>query len=154
LLPASAEAEESVHLTDFPEAHDAACDEKLAKVFDRLIAVRHDVLKPIEELRIAKTIGHSLEAEITLFAEGEILELLRVYAGELAQLFVVSKVTIEEKNATESDAFRGETVDVKVVKSESRKCARCWRYLESVGKHEKHPDLCDRCAAVVEMYYS
>jgi isoleucyl-tRNA synthetase len=112
------------------------------------------VLKPIEELRIAKTIGHSLEVEITLFAEGETLELLRAYSGELAQLFVVSKVTIKEKNATESDAFKGETVDVKVVKSEARKCARCWRYLESVGRNETHPDLCERCAAVVEKYYS
>ena len=154
MLPASTEAEESVHLNDFPQVQGAACDEKLAKVFDRLIAVRHDVLKPIEELRIAKTIGHSLESEVSLFAEGETLKLLRSYADELAQLFVVSKVTIEEKNNAVSDAFRGETVDVKVTKSNEAKCARCWRYLESVGKHNKHPDLCDRCATVVEQYYS
>jgi isoleucyl-tRNA synthetase len=154
MLPASAEAEESVHLTDFPAAEQDARDFKLASAFDQLIAVRRDVLKPIEELRIAKTIGHSLESEVTLFAEGETLTLLKEYDDELAQLFVVSKVTLEKKNGAVPGAFSGEMVDVKVEKSEARKCARCWRYLESVGNNSNHPDLCDRCASVVETYYS
>jgi len=29
------------------------------------------------------------------------------------------------------------------------KCERCWMISESVGKNEKHPTLCDRCAEVV-----
>jgi isoleucyl-tRNA synthetase len=145
--------EESVHLTDFPKVEKFARDDALAKVFDHLIAVRRDVLKPIEELRIQKTIGHSLESEITLFAEGETYDLLNEYADELAQLFVASKVTLEKKNGTVPDAYAGELVDVRVVKSKVQKCGRCWRYLESVGVNEKHPNLCDRCASVVEKYY-
>lgn len=30
------------------------------------------------------------------------------------------------------------------------KCARCWRYLEEVGTIDNHPDLCIRCAEVID----
>jgi isoleucyl-tRNA synthetase len=29
------------------------------------------------------------------------------------------------------------------------KCARCWKFLPSVGQHETFADLCDRCAEAV-----
>jgi isoleucyl-tRNA synthetase len=154
LHPAGVEAEESVHLTDFPDVDASMRDEALAEMWDTLVAVRRDVLKPIEELRIGKTIGHSLESEVTLFAEGETYDLLKQYSGELAQLFVVSRVTLEKKSPAVQGAFRGELVDVKVAKSSAQKCARCWRYLESVGTVEDHADLCERCASVVDRYYS
>ena len=78
---------------------------------------------------------------------------MKEYADELAQLFVVSRVTLEKKNGTVPYAYAGELVAVRVVKSKAQKCGRCWRYLESVGENKKHPDLCDRCAPVVEKYY-
>jgi len=30
------------------------------------------------------------------------------------------------------------------------KCARCWKFGDRVGQWPKHPDLCPRCADVVE----
>jgi len=30
------------------------------------------------------------------------------------------------------------------------KCGRCWKVLPAVGSNAKHPDLCPRCAQVVE----
>jgi isoleucyl-tRNA synthetase len=153
LHPSGVEAEESLHLTDFPEADSALRDDALAKDWDTLIAVRRDVLKPIEELRISKKIGHSLESETTLYADGETYDLLKRYSDELAQLFVVSRVTLQKRGGEVPDVFRGELVDVKVVKSSAHKCARCWRYLESVGTIAAHADLCDRCASVVDRYY-
>jgi len=154
LGPKGVETEESVHLTEFPEVDPSLRDERLAQVWDTLIAVRRDVLKPIEELRIGKTIGHSLESEVTLYAEGDTYEILKHYFEELAQLFVVSKVMLEKKNGTVTDTFNGDLVDVKVVKSQAQKCNRCWRYMESVGKNSAHPDLCGRCAKVVDTYYT
>jgi isoleucyl-tRNA synthetase len=63
-------------------------------------------------------------------------------------------VRVYNKHGSVPDAFAGELVNVRVVKSEAQKCGRCWRYLESVGKHKRHPELCDRCASVVEKYYN
>jgi isoleucyl-tRNA synthetase len=152
--PKGIDTEESVHLTDFPEVDESARDDALAKAWETLIGVRRDVLKPIEELRIQKTIGHSLESEVTLFANGETYDFLKENIDELSQLFVVSDVTLEKRNGRVPDAYSGELVDVKVVKSEAQKCTRCWRFLKNVGKNKNHPDLCDRCASVVEKYYT
>jgi len=154
LKPGKISYEESVHLTDFPTVNKDFMDEKLARVWDTLIAIRRDVLKPIEELRIAKAIGHSLESEVAIYAGEDLYRLLDENRAQLAPLFVVSNVELFKKGTADPDCFKGELVSVKVRKSESKKCERCWRYLESVGQNKNHPDLCNRCASVVDTHYS
>jgi isoleucyl-tRNA synthetase len=154
LLPNGVKAEESVHLMDFPVPDKSYLDQRLSETWSTLIDVRRDVLKRIETLRISKTVGHSLECEVTLYADGDLLDLLRENDAELAPLFVVSDVRLEKRTEAPDDAFHGERADVVVVKSSAPKCARCWRYLDSVGSTEEHPALCGRCAAVVTGYYS
>ncbi|MFW6181524.1 MAG: isoleucine--tRNA ligase [Spirochaetota bacterium] len=154
LAPAGVEAEESVHLTDFPAVEERYLDPALAADWNRLIAVRRDVLKPIEELRGRKEIGHSLEAEVALYADGELRELLERKREQLAPLFVVSGVELRPLAEAGPGAFAGETVTVQVRKSSSRKCERCWRYLPSVGRDQERPDLCGRCASVVDEHYA
>ena len=56
----------------------------------------------------------------------------------LAELFIVSKVTIRE----------GEE-DIRISKAPGEKCVRCWCFSETVGKNHEHPELCERCAAVI-----
>ena len=29
------------------------------------------------------------------------------------------------------------------------KCTRCWRWEETVGQHETHPEICERCVEAV-----
>jgi isoleucyl-tRNA synthetase len=154
LAPAGVQAEESVHLTDFPAVDQRYLDPRLAAQWDRLVAVRRDVLKFIEELRGRKEIGHSLEAEVTLYADGELRELLDAKLDQLAPLFVVSGVELRPLKEAGADNFTGELVRVKVRKSKASKCERCWRYLPSVGRDEAHPDLCDRCVSVVGKHYA
>jgi isoleucyl-tRNA synthetase len=36
-----------------------------------------------------------------------------------------------------------------VTKAEGAKCTRCWRWEETVGQHEAHPEICDRCVEAV-----
>jgi isoleucyl-tRNA synthetase len=59
---------------------------------------------------------------------------------ELKEFFILSDLTIE--HTKEASAT--------VTKTKFQKCARCWRHREYVGKSKTHPDLCDRCEAVVE----
>ena len=154
LKPGSVPAEESVHLTDFPEVDPAFVDEKLARAYETLIEVRRDVLKQIEVERAKKVIGHPLEAAVTVYADEELLGLLKEKRAELAPLFVVSRVDLAPKNGAPAGAHAGERVDVSVEKAGARKCTRCWRYLESVGSSGAHPELCGRCSSVVTAHYS
>jgi isoleucyl-tRNA synthetase len=152
LKPSGMEAEESIHLCLFPEVASEYIDERLAEVWETLIEVRKNVLKPIEDLRVAKKIGHSLESEVTIFARGKTYEILMNNIEELAPLFVVSKVDVQELDSSHEDA-EGKELKIEVRRSDALKCMRCWRYLESVGRNKNYPDLCDRCASVIVEYY-
>jgi len=154
LLSSGVPAEESIHLVDFPAVDRELMDSELVKTWDTLIEVRRDVLKQIEVIRTAKIIGHSLECMVEIWADGNIYDLLKGNEEELAPLFVVSDVKLGKKTHSPDGALRGDLVDVRVKKSDALKCTRCWRYLKSLGKSEKHPDLCERCAHVVSVYYA
>lgn len=154
LKPAGSKYEESVHLLDFPIPDNSFINDQLRETWNKLIDVRKDVLKEIEVLRGQKIIGHSLESEVTIYADESIYHLLQENFSELEPMFVVSKVTLLKKGEATEDIPEDNTVLVKVKKSDNRKCKRCWKYDETVGKDPKHPDLCERCATVVEKYYT
>ncbi|RKX95792.1 MAG: isoleucine--tRNA ligase [Spirochaetes bacterium] len=154
LKPAGSKYEESVHLLDFPIPDNSFINDQLRETWNKLIDVRKDVLKEIEVLRGQKIIGHSLESEVTIYADESIYHLLQENFSELEPMFVVSKVTLLKKEEATEDIPEDNTVLVKVKKSDNRKCQRCWKYDETVGKDPKHPDLCERCATVVEKYYT
>ena len=153
LEPSGVQYEESVHLLDFPAPDPEFIDDSLEEVWKTLIEVRKDVLKQIEVLRGEKIIGHSLEAEVSLYADDDTFKLLKDNLPELEPMFVVSKVTLHRKDEAPEGTYFGETVGVKVQKSAHNKCKRCWKYDESVGKDREYPDLCDRCAKVVREFY-
>jgi isoleucyl-tRNA synthetase len=154
LRPNGVGSEESVHLLDFPAADPAFIDDELAKSWETLIEVRKDALKQIEVKRAEKLLGHSLEASVTVYADGELYGILERKREELAPLFVVSEVNVAARESAPQDAYAGEHVSVSVRRAEAKKCPRCWRYLGSVGAEASHPDLCSRCASVVAAYYS
>ena len=89
---------ESVHMALFPSAEEfeRALDDARVKNWERLLAVREEVLKALEPVRAAKTISSGLEARVTLAATGELANLLRKYAANLPGLFIVSQVEIAE----------------------------------------------------------
>jgi isoleucyl-tRNA synthetase len=153
-LPHGLAAEPSIHLEDFPKPDESRLDPDLSSLWETLILVRRDVLKPIENLREKKIIGHSLESAVSIYAETDVYDILEKNIDELAPLFVVSGVSLHKKDEAPGDRFRGDTVDVTVEKSKENKCSRCWKYEESVGKDLQHPDLCGRCSSVVSEYYS
>ncbi len=138
----------SVMLNDMPEYQEGLVPPAFMEKWERLHAIRDDVNKALEAARTAKTIGKSLEAKVVLHC-GE--EACRFLAGEeklLPTIFIVSEVALTQEG---SGAFSGEvegiTVDVSAAQGE--KCQRCWMQSETVGKDEKHPTLCARCAAIL-----
>jgi len=152
--PNGIEKEESIHLTDFPDIDKYFVDYEHANLWETLIEVRKDALKPIEVLRERKIIGHSLESEVDIYADGDTYDILKDNEYQLAPLFVVSKVNLYKKEDSPSTSYFGKLVNIDVKKSEFKKCLRCWKHKESTGNNDRHPDLCERCARVVDTYYA
>jgi isoleucyl-tRNA synthetase len=132
----------SVHTELFPSARSSQHQELLS-TWERLFAVRDQVLGELEEARIAKQIGSSLEAQVELIAGGESYELLSRYKDELRYLFIVSQVSLV---ASKKDA---DGVLVNVRPAEGLKCERCWNYSVHVGESERYPTACERCVAAL-----
>ena len=147
--------EESVQLTDMPEAQDFG--EKAVQLEERfatLMLVRDDVLKALEVARNDKGIGKSLEAKVTIFVPEALTDIFKADDIDFAQFFIISKFIEGDASSTPENALKLDTVSVLVEKADGEKCDRCWTISETVGEDEAHPEICTRCAEVVKNYYS
>ena len=130
---------ESVHLTDFP-AKNVIEDAALEAKWDKLLEVRDDVNKALEESRNEKVIGKSLEAAVEVYSnDAEVVELLNS-VDNLNQFFIVSKVAVKE-----NDGVAYDLATVKVTKAEGHRCDRCWNIVDEVNEE----GLCPRCASIL-----
>ena len=131
-----------------PEAK-AAADEAFEAKWDRIMAIRDDVKKVLEQARAEKTIGASLEASVTLYCNDAVYDLLNsIPMDELADLMIVSHVELIKGEGGSASAVEG--LGVAAAHATGEKCERCWKYSADIGTHAAHPTLCARCASVVE----
>ena len=138
---------EHIVLNEYPSLTGVEVDGDFTTKWERLHAVRDDVKKAVENARKEKVIGASLDAEIELFADGEMLDFLKANENELPAIFIASAVRVTEGNGGD---FHGELpIGVTVRKASGEKCERCWSYSDTVGKSSDHPTLCARCAAII-----
>jgi len=138
--------EESVHIAVFPtrEELEPLRDAALVERWERLAAVREQVLGEIEPLRKNKQIGSSLQAKVVIHATGAELPLLEHYAKLLPMLFIVSEV--ELRPAPEDVEAHAEAKPrVTIERAGGVKCERCWRYVPAVSTDPDLAGLCDRC---------
>ncbi len=148
-LPQTKNRPSSVHVAYFPTADEIASNRNSAEAktieeeYARLVTVRNDVLKKLEEARNEKLIGSGLEAQVTLGAPAELYPLLKKHAAELRYLFIVSDVQLTQGGSN------GAGLDVKINKAPGLKCERCWNYSTEVGKDAEYPTVCERCAPVL-----
>jgi len=132
---ASIPATTSVHVQEFPEAHNRG-REAIHQV-EELLRLRSIVGQAIEQARQEKLIGNTLEARVVLNSDSDVTE--KIPREELEEFFVLSDLTVQQ--AKEASAS--------VTKTPYEKCARCWRHRPTVGTSKAHPDLCDRCESVI-----
>lgn len=146
--------EDSVQLTDMPEVKELENAKELEAKWDKFLQLRDDVLKALEEARNEKVIGKSLSAKISLYVNKDTKELLNSISENMKQLFIVSgyHVAGAYEEAPEN-AVKLEHAAIVVEKADGETCERCWVVTPEVGKDEKHPTLCLRCASVVEKEY-
>ncbi|MFO0365536.1 MAG: isoleucine--tRNA ligase [Acidobacteriota bacterium] len=141
---------ESVHLAYFPAAADLTAGIPAAQRvpladWDRLMALRPEVTKPLEAARQANLIGAPLEARIRITADEATYALLKAHESDLAGLFIVSAVELASSGAG--------PMTVEVERAAGSKCERCWKFVAALGADADLPTVCAPCAsAVKEMF--
>jgi isoleucyl-tRNA synthetase len=125
----------SIHLQEFPWPHGRT--REASPQVEELLKFRAVIGQAIEKARQEKLIGNALEAAVVLRSNSDVTA--TIGKEELEEFFILSDLTVEQ----------GEEASASVTKTRYQKCARCWRHREYVGRSKTHPDLCDRCEAVV-----
>ncbi|VAW55965.1 Isoleucyl-tRNA synthetase [hydrothermal vent metagenome] len=116
---------------------------------------RTQVSKQLEQIRVAGTIGSSLDANVKLYCSENLLNRLNSLDDELRFVLITSYASVEPASATPDThetitLENGETISIHVEKSAHSKCTRCWHLREDVGSHTDHPELCGRCIENVD----
>lgn len=151
-LPNKEEREWSVHMSDMPKVNEAYLDKELDEKWKKRLAVRSVAMKALEEARQAKVIGHPLDAEVIVYADGEAYDIVKAMEKELADFLLVSQTHIVSGTAAapENAASNEEgTVKASVAVCTLAKCERCWKRSADVDADPKHPGVCARCAHVL-----
>ncbi|HSA32596.1 MAG TPA: isoleucine--tRNA ligase [bacterium] len=138
---------ESVFLEEFPVRPLSADEKKYIECWEPLLTVRSGVQKLLEELRTAKTIGHSLDAKVTLHWKGQ--PVLDEETANLESLFIVS--AFEKAAAPDGLTKLSESLDVwaKVTVAEGEKCDRCWKKRPVADRSAEATHICDACWEVI-----
>jgi isoleucyl-tRNA synthetase len=129
---------DSVHVRTFPDESPDFLNPEGRERVAHLLNLRGLIGQAVERARQEKLIGNALEAAVTLTCDEETIA--AVPKEELEEFFILSDLTLKP----------GKEPAASIAKTAYQKCARCWRHRPAVGKSAAHPDLCDRCEAVVE----
>jgi isoleucyl-tRNA synthetase len=141
----------SVHTDLFRPVNDSYEDSELASRWEYIIALRKEVTRVLELSRKEKSIGHPLDASVTLGLNSQLMEKLLPYQDQLRSIFIVSSVNMVEidriEGGLESESMPG--LKVMVTPSPDPKCERCWVHDPTVGHDNNHPTICKRCVKVL-----
>ena len=140
----------SVSFNEMPSYDAKYEDAELMKKWDKLLSLREDVKKALENARNEKVIGASLEAHVTIYCNDETFAFVDSIKADLPTVFIASKVSVVKNVDIEKSAEKFLGVAIEVEKAEGQKCERCWMYVDELSKDEEHETLCPRCAAIVK----
>ena len=111
-----------------------------------ILQAKEAINKVIEDQRNQGNVKGSLEADIEVFADAELMESLAKLGDELRFVTITSKATLSslaDGNDAEQSLMAGLKVSLK--RSEASKCVRCWHFIDDVGSNDQHPEVCGRC---------
>ncbi len=138
--------------------------------WEALIALRTDVARELERLRVGGVIGAPLDAELDLWCTPDAYARLAPFGEELRFFMITSearvhRVTTEQAVALSADVARSPAgvphdavpalaapgVWIRVQPSTREKCVRCWQHRADVGASGEHPQLCARCITNLQL---
>jgi isoleucyl-tRNA synthetase len=146
---------ESVFLTTWHQLPELPAD---AINWSALIALRGDVARELERLRIAGEIGAPLDAELDVWCSPEQYPRLSALGAELRFMMITSEARVHPftpagrgsaaagpPDSVPAPGIEGGGVWIQVRPSSHAKCIRCWHHRLDVGVSPEHPPICGRC---------
>ena len=141
-----ASAAPSVHVGLFPSTEGTDNQAELLTTWAHLFGYRDQVLAKLEDARIAKVIGSSLEARVEISAGSHAFEKLAHHRDDLRYIFIVSEVSLAAPNAE----LGADELAVTISRAHGEKCDRCWNYSTRVGESSRYPTVCERCVEALQ----
>jgi isoleucyl-tRNA synthetase len=120
---------DSVHLAHLPDGAHLEEGDPLAARWEVLLRYREHTLKAMEPFRAAK--HHPLDAQVTVRPLTTDRAVLESYKEHLADLFVVSRVVLDQ-------SVDGEAPLIAVEQAPGHRCERCWKFTPDTP-------ICARC---------
>jgi len=116
-------------------------------LWGRVLEVRIQVSRHLEEARKAGAIGSSLDAELDLYCAPDLADALSKLEDELRFALITSYARVHPLQDRPADARDTDLTGlaVRVSPSIHAKCVRCWHHREDVGHDPDHSELCGRC---------
>lgn len=144
----------SVLLNDWYQFLEPLSQDSALSVADwqQLFSVREAVAKELENKRNQGEVKGGLTADVNLYAEDKLLEVLNKVGDELKFVLITSsarRFAMADKPGTAiNTSLTGLAVDIQA--SANARCERCWHQTDDVGSHADHPELCGRCVENVD----
>ena len=118
--------------------------------WQRVLEVRQCVSRELEKLRTEGEIGAGLDADVTVYCQDELLQVLETLGDELRFVLITSEAHVKHRQHAPNEASvtalpDGTALAIEARRSPHEKCVRCWHRREDVGSHSEHPELCGRC---------
>ena len=133
--------------------------------WEALMALRVEVARELERLRVAGIIGAPLDAELEVWCLPEQYSRFSALQDELRFFMITSEARVhrvaEKAAAISAELARSPAevpedavaatgiaqggVWIRVQPSNASKCVRCWQHRPDVGRSSEHPELCGRC---------
>jgi len=137
---------DSLSLQDWPKEIDLGEGQIAVSDVQELLDLKDShVNEALESLRVKKEIGQSLDAcvSLCLSTDSKFVDILkRRSLDELAELFIVSSVTLENLPS-------GEVDKVTACHASGIRCPRSWRWVPELVKVEPWGEVSPRCAEVL-----
>ena len=135
----------SVHLLSFRELPQQYDNAEVTTQWQQLLSMRSQILRMLEAAKNNELFSNFREAEVVLSSEFSALHEL---FPTLQELLLVSSVSCEDVQGETLTGF-GVTGTVVVRNLEGEKCQRCWFYYREDMGDDVHPQVCQRCLAVL-----
>lgn len=141
--------ESSVFLSQWYEDLPEAITEDMNESYwQQILTIRDAVNKALEEARAAGVLGSGLEAEVELYCQPDILQLLSKLGTELRFVLITSSAQVypaTEQSGLDAMETTIPGLKLKIRASENVKCERCWHRRADVNVDPEYPGICGRC---------
>jgi isoleucyl-tRNA synthetase len=123
--------------------------------WEGVIALKADVARELERLRVAGALGAPLEAAVDVYLDEAQHRRMAALGDELRFVLITSQARLRPAAERPADAVAADSVAsdgawISVAVDPAPKCARCWHRRADVGADPDHPEICGRCATNVD----